>query len=72
MHRPPPKVVVLISGPVLKIHLSLLPSVKGLDTHDRVLRAGEPVHGATSLRARVTQEEHISCPGRFANSPSSA
>lgn len=32
---------------VMNIHPSLLPAHKGLNTHQRVLDAGDPVHGAT-------------------------
>lgn len=34
-------------GRMLNIHPSLLPSYRGLHTHERVLEAGDPVHGAT-------------------------
>ncbi|NEX18040.1 MAG: phosphoribosylglycinamide formyltransferase [Halochromatium sp.] len=34
-------------GRMLNIHPSLLPSYRGLHTHQRVLAAGDPVHGAT-------------------------
>ncbi|MBK5939459.1 phosphoribosylglycinamide formyltransferase [Halochromatium roseum] len=34
-------------GRLLNIHPSLLPSYRGLHTHQRVLEAGDPVHGAT-------------------------
>lgn len=34
-------------GRILNIHPSLLPDYKGLDTHKRVLEAGELRHGAT-------------------------
>lgn len=34
-------------GRLLNIHPSLLPAYKGLDTHRRVLEAGERAHGAT-------------------------
>ncbi len=85
-----PGFVETFHGRMLNIHPSLLPRFKGLDTHDRVLRAGERVHGATvhfvtgdldggpsviqyripirpddtasSLRARVSQGEHIVLP----------
>ena len=32
---------------ILNIHPSLLPNYRGLDTHRRVLEAGDPTHGAT-------------------------
>jgi phosphoribosylglycinamide formyltransferase 1 len=35
------------TGRMLNIHPSLLPAYKGLHTHQRVLEAGEPAHGAT-------------------------
>jgi phosphoribosylglycinamide formyltransferase-1 len=35
------------TGRMLNIHPSLLPAHKGLHTHQRVLEAGEPTHGAT-------------------------
>jgi phosphoribosylglycinamide formyltransferase 1 len=35
------------AGRLLNIHPSLLPKYKGLDTHRRVLEAGEPQHGAS-------------------------
>ena len=85
-----PDFVETFHGRMLNIHPSLLPRFKGLDTHDRVLRAGERVHGATvhfvtkdvdggpsviqyripvrpddtatSLRARVSEGEHIVLP----------
>lgn len=34
-------------GRMLNIHPSLLPAYKGLHTHERVLAAGEPEHGAS-------------------------
>ncbi|MEA3640614.1 MAG: phosphoribosylglycinamide formyltransferase [Lamprobacter sp.] len=34
-------------GRMLNIHPSLLPSYRGLHTHQRVLEAGDPMHGAT-------------------------
>jgi phosphoribosylglycinamide formyltransferase-1 len=34
-------------GKLLNIHPSLLPKFKGLHTHQRVLEAGEKIHGAT-------------------------
>jgi len=34
-------------GRMMNIHPSLLPKFRGLNTHERVLRAGEPLHGAT-------------------------
>lgn len=35
------------AGRLVNIHPSLLPAYKGLDTHARVLAAGEPRHGCT-------------------------
>ena len=35
------------SKPILNIHPSLLPSFRGLNTHQRVLEAGCLIHGAT-------------------------
>ena len=35
------------SKPILNIHPSLLPSFKGLNTHERALKAGCLIHGAT-------------------------
>ncbi len=34
-------------GRMINLHPALLPRFKGLDTHARVLAAGDPVHGAT-------------------------
>ncbi len=34
-------------GRMLNIHPSLLPSYRGLHTHERVIETGDPVHGAT-------------------------
>jgi len=42
-----PKFVARFEGRILNIHPSLLPSYPGLDTHRRVLEAGERWHGAT-------------------------
>ena len=36
-----------LSGKIINIHPSLLPAYKGLNTHQRVLDAGERYHGAT-------------------------
>ena len=41
------ELVELYAGRMLNIHPSLLPSYMGLDTHRRVLEAGERWHGAT-------------------------
>ena len=41
------KFVQQFSGIIINIHPSLLPAYKGLDTHQRVLEAGETYHGAT-------------------------
>lgn len=35
------------AGKILNIHPALLPAYPGLDTHQRVLDAGEPQHGST-------------------------
>src|SRR5688572_19567391 len=42
-----PAFIELFAGRVLSIHPSLLPQHPGLDTHRRVLEAGDPWHGAT-------------------------
>jgi phosphoribosylglycinamide formyltransferase-1 len=42
-----PELVAHYAGRMLNIHPSLLPSYMGLDTHRRVLEAGERWHGAT-------------------------
>ncbi len=39
--------VARFEGRLLNIHPSLLPKYKGLDTHARVLAAGDPHHGAS-------------------------
>jgi phosphoribosylglycinamide formyltransferase-1 len=39
--------VARYAGRLFNIHPSLLPRHRGLDTHRRVLAAGEPVHGAS-------------------------
>ncbi len=39
--------VTQFAGRILNIHPSLLPKYKGLDTHARVLAAGDSRHGAT-------------------------
>ena len=36
-----------LAGKIINIHPSLLPAYKGLNTHQRVLDAGERYHGAT-------------------------
>ena len=41
------KFVKHYAGKLLNIHPSLLPKYKGLKTHDRVLEAGDKIHGAT-------------------------
>ncbi len=38
------------SAPMINIHPSLLPAFRGLDTHRRVLEAGESLHGASVHR----------------------
>ena len=42
-----PEFVSAYAGRLLNIHPSLLPRHKGLGTHQKVLAAGEPVHGAS-------------------------
>lgn len=42
-----PEFVKRWSGRMVNIHPSLLPDYKGLDTHERVLAAGEARHGCT-------------------------
>ena len=42
-----PKFVAGWAGRIVNIHPSLLPAYKGLDTHARVLAAGETRHGCT-------------------------
>jgi len=42
-----PKLVELFAGRMLNLHPSLLPKYPGLDTHRRVLEAGDAWHGAT-------------------------
>jgi len=39
--------VARYAGRLFNIHPSLLPQYRGLDTHRRVLEAGDPVHGAS-------------------------
>lgn len=39
--------VTVFEGRIFNIHPSLLPAYKGLDTHRRVLEAGERVHGCS-------------------------
>ena len=41
------KFIKSFSKPILNIHPSLLPSFKGLNTHQRALNAGCLIHGAT-------------------------
>lgn len=41
------KFVHTFAGQIINIHPSLLPAYKGMDTHQRVLNAGETHHGAT-------------------------
>lgn len=36
-----------LHAPMINLHPSLLPAYKGLDTHERVLKAGERYHGCT-------------------------
>ncbi|MBB5072987.1 phosphoribosylglycinamide formyltransferase-1 [Bartonella callosciuri] len=42
-----PRFVKLYEGRILNIHPSLLPSFKGLNTHERVLQAGVKIAGCT-------------------------
>lgn len=42
-----PEFVRHYSGRLFNIHPSLLPRYKGLNTHERVLEAGDPEHGCT-------------------------
>lgn len=42
-----PQLVELYEGRMLNLHPSLLPKYPGLDTHRRVLEAGDKWHGAT-------------------------
>ena len=42
-----PWFVARYEGQILNIHPALLPAYPGLDTHQRVLDAGEPWHGST-------------------------
>ena len=42
-----PEFVGMFLGRLINIHPSLLPKYKGLHTHDRVINAGDRVHGAT-------------------------
>ena len=42
-----PQLVELYQGRMLNLHPSLLPKYPGLDTHRRVLEAGDQWHGAT-------------------------
>lgn len=41
------KFIKAFSKPILNIHPSLLPSFRGLNTHERALNAGCLIHGAT-------------------------
>jgi len=52
-----PYFVKLWSGRMLNIHPSLLPAYPGLDTHDRVLAAGEREHGCTVHLVTETMDE---------------
>jgi len=45
------------SGRMLNIHPSLLPAYPGLDTHERVLAAGEREHGCTVHLVTETMDE---------------
>ncbi len=42
-----PRLLESWQGRMLNIHPSLLPAWPGLHTHERVLKAGDPMHGAT-------------------------
>ena len=42
-----PELVALYAGRMVNLHPSLLPKYPGLETHRRVLEAGDPLHGAT-------------------------
>ena len=42
-----PLFIEQFSGRIINIHPSLLPSYKGINTHQRVIDAGEKYHGAT-------------------------
>ena len=42
-----PQFLAEFAGRILNIHPSLLPKYRGLDTHARVLAAGDATHGAT-------------------------
>jgi len=52
-----PYFVGLWSGKMLNIHPSLLPAYPGLDTHARVLAAGEAKHGCTVHLVTETMDE---------------
>ena len=41
------KFIKAFSKPIMNIHPSLLPSFRGLNTHERALKAGCLIHGAT-------------------------
>jgi len=43
----PPDFIEAFSGRVINIHPSLLPAFPGLNTHERALESGVPVHGCT-------------------------
>ena len=42
-----PQFLKLFPGKILNIHPSILPSLKGLNTHRRAIEKNLPVHGAT-------------------------
>lgn len=42
-----PRMIQNFAGKIVNIHPSLLPAYKGLNTHQRVIDAGEQYHGAT-------------------------
>jgi phosphoribosylglycinamide formyltransferase-1 len=44
-----PEFVAKWAGHIVNIHPALLPAYKGIDTHQRVLDAGDTRHGATSI-----------------------
>jgi phosphoribosylglycinamide formyltransferase 1 len=62
-----PPFAAAYAGRLLNIHPSLLPNYKGLDTHRRVLEAGEREHGASvHLVTGQLDEGPVICQGRVA------
>jgi phosphoribosylglycinamide formyltransferase-1 len=58
------------TGRMLNIHPSLLPRHKGLNTHERVLRAAEPEHGASVHFVTAELDGGpVICQGRLAVHP---